>query len=424
MKNILNKLHYISLLLLASFPLYPRNITVITIIVFTLISLLTLIQNKNLLHTKNNRIEFLIWVLPFLLILISSLIDNSQEAYFYLERSISLLIFPLIFFILPFRYNEKHQNVIFGVFLGASFVSISWGFIKTMLFVNSNISKNIEFNNDSILERLSRINTIGIREHFEKITALHPSYASIFIAISALYVLNYLLKKYTNFSKLKILSYSTLLILLVTYQAYLAARMPFFAIFPAFLTLFILHNKNLKSISIVAIVLLLFGMLFIQIPSMKQRVVKVPSSLIPTEKKPNKDPVNIRVSITMCSLDIIKKNWLTGVGVGKVQEKLNKCYTKLTRRKCKERSFNTHNQWLDYFCGIGILGPLALLVLMLQVTIKNIVRKNYLAPAIVVLFGLCFLTENILVRQDGIVPFAFFLSFFSFYNEEKKVFKF
>ena len=61
----------------------------------------------------------------------------------------------------------------------------------------------------------------------------------------------------------------------------------------------------------------------------------------PIGKKHNS--VNIRVGIYQCSMQIIKKNFLFGVGVGDVQDNLNTCYNNFDTDAYKLTTYNSHN---------------------------------------------------------------------------------
>lgn len=88
--------------------------------------------------------------------------------------------------------------------------------------------------------------------------------------------------------------------------------------------------------------------------------------------------------------------------------------------KAIERKFNSHNYYLYIVLSIGIVGFLAFLIFLTTIFRDAIIQKDHLKIVFCILLALNFLTENILVRQWGLMFFAFmFLILFSENKEEK-----
>lgn len=82
--------------------------------------------------------------------------------------------------------------------------------------------------------------------------------------------------------------------------------------------------------------------------------------------------------------------------------------------------FNFHNQYIQIFAELGIVGFL-LLILLLLLNIKNAIKhKDFIHIVFSVLMISLFLTESFLWRQRGVVFFTLFYCLFnSFYKKER-----
>ena len=109
---------------------------------------------------------------------------------------------------------------------------------------------------------------------------------------------------------------------------------------------------------------------------------------------------------------IIKKNWLFGVGTGDVQDAFNAQYIVANSSLEKEYRLRTHNQFLAYGVSLGLIGILMFLFLTFYPLLKlRFYKKNiYLAFFSIVMLSMLF--EDTLEVQAGINFFAFFNTLF------------
>jgi O-antigen ligase len=117
-----------------------------------------------------------------------------------------------------------------------------------------------------------------------------------------------------------------------------------------------------------------------------------------------------RIVIWRNSLELMSLSPIIGFGTGDVQDDLTEMYKK-NKELWRMQFFNTHNQYLDYQLRYGVLGT-ALLVFSLSFYFNKAYRgSDYLYLSFILLFTLCFLSENLMQREWGILCFAFFNSF-------------
>ncbi len=110
-------------------------------------------------------------------------------------------------------------------------------------------------------------------------------------------------------------------------------------------------------------------------------------------------------------IDIIKKHWLFGVGIGDVNDAFVQQYARNKTLLKKENQHRSHNQFLTIWISHGIIG----LVLMIGLFIMPfIILKQPTYLTIIVLFSLflSFLTQDVIETQAGVTIFGFFYSLF------------
>lgn len=261
-----------------------------------------------------------------------------------------------------------------------------------------------------------------IRTIFEESVGIHPTHASVFIGISILIVASMLISNFQSYSNAVRFSFITVASVLVMMLAILASRTPFIATGVAVMIFaFLNFKRKVLALYVVAGLALLTATLALTVPSFTARFSEISFSNagIPDENEENS--FNLRSGIYQCSLDIISKHWMWGVGPGNIQTHLNDCYDKISPEVYHGKNYNTHNQFLDYWLGLGIAGPLSLMLVFIFFIIKSYRSKNFLALSVAVLFLIAMLTENLLTRQNGVVVFCLFMGLLFQYKHDPKV---
>lgn len=125
-----------------------------------------------------------------------------------------------------------------------------------------------------------------------------------------------------------------------------------------------------------------------------------------------------RVLINYLSVKEIISSLPFGVGTGDYQQALNKQYRKINFKAALATNLNNHNQYLWEFLKTGLLGGILFLVLIVNL-LKKINQKQKYYPYFIIFFSVACMLESYLVRQHGVVIFAFLIPFF-LYNDEKE----
>jgi O-Antigen ligase len=115
---------------------------------------------------------------------------------------------------------------------------------------------------------------------------------------------------------------------------------------------------------------------------------------------------------------IIKSNYLFGVGTGDVKLVFQEMYVNMDTGLKEENQHRAHNQFLTTWVSYGIIGLLLFIfVLVYPFFFKN-KDVSFLYIAFFIIIVLSMLTEDTLETQTGVSIFAFF-NMFLFYNTEK-----
>lgn len=129
------------------------------------------------------------------------------------------------------------------------------------------------------------------------------------------------------------------------------------------------------------------------------------------------DRRDVRYEIASNSMEVIKRNVWFGVGVGDRMDELiaNHENSVVDGDETSKWRYNTHNQYLDSWLAIGIMGLLLMVLLMVAGVVEAWKRKGSVGAwlfAFMVIVGVSALFESILERQMGIIFFVFFFCLF------------
>ena len=125
-----------------------------------------------------------------------------------------------------------------------------------------------------------------------------------------------------------------------------------------------------------------------------------------------------RVHIWKAGVEIISKNFLTGVGTGGSNAELVKQYEIYHCTDPLRLKANAHNQYFETFIDLGIGGFLLLLSLFIYPAIKALNRKNILFLSLLFILSFNFLFETMLNKMSGAIFFGFFYCLLSILNEQ------
>jgi len=318
--------------------------------------------------------------------------ENKGVAIIDIILKTPILFLPLIIVSKPNSLSLKQINYIFAS------------------FIFSVLALNFYCLVDSFLTYL---NTHNLNEfYYHKLTVnTHTSAQSMFTCFSI--VLSVWLLKNRFISNW--LSYLVVFVQMI-FVLMLSSRMQILimaTIIPSYFIFY--YSKNLILGAFYTALIFFLAYLFISLPS---------SSLNHRYKKTISGTSDPREIIWSSGLDVVKQNWLFGVGSGDAKDLLVDQFSNVVldesnlnqtvkSNKYKQAfilKYNFHNQYLQTFAAIGIFGLMLLCYLLFSPVLFFIRNKDYLCVLFLFIISVSFLTESMLERQAGVSFFAFFYS--------------
>jgi hypothetical protein len=120
---------------------------------------------------------------------------------------------------------------------------------------------------------------------------------------------------------------------------------------------------------------------------------------------PNNSSLIQRWVYTQVGLQIVKENWLTGVGTEGMAQAYSDMYDRDGRGLLPQFRLIAHNQFLATAICLGVFGGLWLVVAFLFPLWR--MRSNLLYLGFLVMMGISFLSDNTLGSQAGVTLYAF-----------------
>lgn len=366
--------------LLLNFQFFKYNL-VFQIFLAWVIFLIPLYHNsfcKIFLKNKKIIIYSTIWILP---LIISSF--YSKDIIYGLkqvQKSLLLLIFPVVIFSLPKEAINRFFKLTIKFFPISTLFFIAYIYIKLLFFWydpyliqygKPNTFEYIQFVYNHRFSYLLEGSDLKVVYQF-----VHKAYISIFILISIL-----LVDKWRN-KYLKVFLQLTFFLLLVLFKGKTQIFIGGFLFI--FLVCKLLNNQKI-------IIYIYGGLLLLALVNIK----------LITDTKGYSN----RLEVAKCSKEIVIKNLFFGVGIGDVQKKLNNCYEEKLLKETN--NLNTHNYYMHILISSGILG-----LLFFAYSFLNLIKisfsgsKDFFIILFIILFSLIF--ENLFVRMWGCISYGLF----------------
>lgn len=253
----------------------------------------------------------------------------------------------------------------------------------------------------------------------------HPSYMSIYASVTMFYLLIKLVENIRK-SKIKIVViFSILLLIVFAYTLLLLSKAGIIGIFIV-LILFLIQQyyKKIgwKKFSLIFVfVFLAFVSIIYSVPSLRMRFDVMLNAISSYDEsvKNVQDGTSSRIKVWEVSWKLAIKNLPFGVGTGDIKDELIAAYKDSGMDYIASQKLNSHNQYLQSFLAIGILGLLSLLAIFILPIVfygKNI-DKYFLL--LILLFSFNMLFESMLEVQAGVVFFAVFYPILVLRNSDK-----
>jgi O-antigen ligase len=358
-----------------------------------------------------NNISLVLLVLFYLLYIAGMLYSNNIKVGLEtIETKLSFLIFPLVFS----SYAETSKNnlnkylklFIYGSVANAviCFAWAAYRYIKPVYEIIDGIPYDLGPN---------------YFYYTELSIFMHPSYIALY-CVFALIAIIYLL----NIGETKLnWRLGGAIFLLIIYVLLLSSKAGWIGLFIFVLYFFrsLARKKRIMPalIMIGCLIALFFVFNIYFTPSYSNRITEL--SVITTALNSNsnednkKDETKIdgsksRILVWKSAAEIIKDNFWIGVGTGDAKDKMLEKYKEKGMTTEYESKLNSHNQFLNTFVALGVIGFSLLFLCFLVPLYFSFRTRKVLIAAFMIIVGLNFLFESMLETQAGVIFYAFFYS--------------
>lgn len=385
------------LILAGFYPILPFNLKGALAAVFLLLALFSL-------RHKNKDFNYLFFINAFLYIIyLLSLFysEDLKRGFTVLETTLSILIFPLVFFLLSGNLNAARIILNYERYFKFTFIASSF-FLSILIFLFSFYFDNFiksEFKANAFAQQLEN-GFFWLEDH--------PIYLSIYISLSLLMVISIFKKA----KQKKILFFISLIQLFVLMILSRKGVIIAFGISSFLFFLIGVKKKREVLLPISLFLIFIFFFVFKYSPDTIKRFKEV-FDVKSYSKIEAYSSTSIRYAIYKCAISTASKNLLIGHGVGDVKTELDKCYEKESSILLK-KNYNSHNQYIGIVLNIGVIGVLLFLIsLLLNFRLYYLIFDHF-AFCMLLMFTFVMVFENILDRQNGVVLFTFLLNFYTF----------
>jgi len=251
---------------------------------------------------------------------------------------------------------------------------------------------------------------------------LHPSYIAMY-SVFALIALFHLVETGELKFNWKWLAAMVLLVLFILLLSSKAGWIGMFLFFLYFLRWLIIKKQTLKALLMVVLLMAVFYFLNIYFtPRFSTRIpqLSVITQTIKGTNDENKkitsstDGTGSRILVWKAATEIIKNNFWLGVGTGDAKDKMLEKYKEKGMISEYENKLNSHNQFLNTFIALGIVGFTVLLLCFVLPFYFSYREKQFIFAAFIIITGINFLVESMLETQAGVIFYAFFYTLLSF----------
>lgn len=333
------------------------------------------------------------YLLPFLLLFLSVCIGlfNSyykDEAIGLLERSLPLLLLPLIMLSDPEVFERHKKNIFISLAIGCLIAAlICW----SGLFLEA-------FNTGSIGQVFSWRSS---RQNVTRILDIHPAYMSIFLYTA----IGHLAQQYFGKQKKDTLrfKYVAAMVILILFLFQLLSRTALLYFMLASL-FFLVSKRNIKWLfSYLAFIALIGVTIFYGLEDKSQYFERI---LFKETGITGQENLDKRFERWRVLIDLYAEKPILGHGTGDVEIIRALKFKEHNDLIAYKNKYNAHNQYIESLVAQGALGFLTLLLalgLLIYICVRS---KKFFFLYLLLGFVICALTESLLQRSWGVVYFS------------------
>lgn len=341
----------------------------------------------------------------FIIALISCLYgSNKQEAFFVLEKQMTLFLIPVLLGASMEWTNKELQNIL-------TFFSISvTAAVSYLLFVFYT-----SFQQQESPATLGAFLSSHLHHAFSEPLHLHATYLSMYVCFAIAISMYRLYRERSWQQWLSILMLAPLILSLVLLSSRIIL-VPFVLILVLVLPFFLRRGALLLHLGVL-VVLVFLGIRYVgNFSAIQDRfrtdTLRELNISADSTKHFRFDTIHTndatRAERWNCAIELIRESPLIGYGTGMEKQMLNVKYEKYKLSNSISNNFDAHNQYLAFMIKSGVLGLLSFMLLLGYCFFRAIKSKNYYFLSFLLIISITALTEDILESNKGILFFAFF----------------
>jgi len=389
--------HYCCIALVFFMPVHGRILPPIIALMF----LNWLIEGRfknipSVFRERNRMLTFSFASLYFFYLIGMLYSKNMDYGLFDLQVKLSLFLFPLIF-------STVDRNFPFQKMMSDVFKSFIAGCVTgTMILFAIAIYTYTTMRNPEVF----------FYTGFSRF--IHPSYLAMYLNLAVAILAYYLIRKEHPLSnKIRILLfvlifYFSLVIFLLDSKAGIFSQV--FLSLLIILYFLVIHKRVWKSIFLLFIVVITFYSEFTLLPNTAERFKKT-ATVLSGQKNTSQEKMESnseRLIVWKAGIEVIRNHPVFGVGTGDVKDALLSEYQKENKLIIYNLRLNAHNQYLQTYIALGILGVLMLILILVLPGWMAFRRIHLIYFSFLVLFAFNILVESMLEVQAGVIYYAFF----------------
>ena len=404
------------------FPICPAWSSIL--IVLVAVNWIIGLGFKGLIREQFKILPFILFAGFFVLYLLGLFwTKNMDKGFSELETKLSLIVLPFVFFTVPLT-KDQLRAVLKSFVVGCALAMITWLLFATynLCLTKYYISQGNKIWNFDLNFFLSayilkyemlggkKIWDFGVNFFLKDRLSIivHPSYMAMYLSFAIWMIYKVEIPLFKS-RKLKLVLYSLFILSIILLVS--KAGIIILILIGGFMLyeMIFKHKKALKAISIVLLICMAFGSLFVFAPHFRYRFTNSFTAMTSKENNYTADEsTGSRMAVWKASKEIIKQNFLIGTGTGSSNDALTESYKKDGMIVALKEHLNAHNQYLQTFITLGVFGLLWLLIVLffpLQLAIagKDMIYVGFLLIIIINIF-----VESMFETQAGVMFFAFF----------------
>lgn len=332
----------------------------------------------------------------FVLVTLSLLYTENIEVG--LQKIQRVLIIPLFFLIFPFANLSK------GLWQKISLFFVGVVLLAALTSHGLTMSYFIE-NGETKLRNLFNLNYSYLA--LGNTLDLHPTYYSYFLLSAIVVSIGQLAK--SNKWHTKVL-WSLLILYFSFFIIHLSSRIGLMALYIVLVIRIVhfirLRKAWLQGLLVLFIVHLALGLIVWNVGVTKYRIQHIFGFEYYTGYKVNDGQHKLKLWGAAINAN---DNFIFGNGMGDIEQGLLSKYRAIDSEKAVKEHYNSHNQYIEYYVGLGIIGLITFTYLLGYYAFKFLKHNNFEGFLFIVITAILCVTESIWSRHHGIMFFVAFL---------------